>query len=180
MEKNLYNASSDLCAGLRPLIEAVSLLDDRGDCKDIKFLIGQGIQSALSANVRISRSRREVGRRFVRLDCAEALYSVSPPSSLFGGTSLSEAVKQAKETTKLDESLVYVPPQKKPFRGSTPAKRGFYRGSRHGASARNQDYRRSNWNSQFRSPQRSQYKENSRRGPYRGENRGSKKTSSQD
>ena len=179
IEKNLYNASSDLCAGLRPLVEAISLLDDRVDCKNIKFLIGQGIMGALSANLKISRSRREVGRRFVRLDCAEALYSVAPtPNSLFGSSSVSEAVKQAKETTKLDDSLVYAPPVKKPFRSTHPGSKGFYRGARGGASSSKfQDSRQSYWDSQSKFlPTTSQYRGQSRRGRNRGGRRGSKFT----
>ena len=35
-EKDLFNASSDLCASFRPLIEALSLLDDKVGCVEIK------------------------------------------------------------------------------------------------------------------------------------------------
>ena len=71
-----------------------------------------------SANKKISKGRRELGRKCVRLDCADALYGV-PPShySLFGGTSDVEAAKTAKETTKTDDTIVYAPKAKK-FRPS--------------------------------------------------------------
>ena len=118
-EKDLFNASSDLCASLRPLIEAVSLLDDKAGCGNIKNLIGTSMMGIFSANKKISRGRRELGRKCVRLDCADALYGV-PPShfSLFGGASDVEAAKTAKETTKADDTLVYAPKTKK-FRPST-------------------------------------------------------------
>ena len=119
LERSLYNASADLCAAVKPLIEAVSLLDDRPGCGDIKCLIGQGILGLLSSNIKISKGRRELGRRFVRLDCAEALFSVAPSHhSLFGGKSDSAAVTAAKEATKLDDSLVHKPKFKRPFRPS--------------------------------------------------------------
>ena len=115
IEKDLYYASDDLCTSTRPLIEALSLLDDIPNCKEVKHLIGQGLQGIFSANKRISKGRREVGRRFVRLDCADALFSSSPSHrSLFGSLSDAEAVKLAKETVKLDDSIVYAP--KKKFR----------------------------------------------------------------
>ena len=118
-EKDLFNASSDLCASLRPLIEAVSLLDDKPGCGEIKNLIGTSMLGIFSANKKISKGRRDLGRKCVRLDCADALYGV-PPShySLFGGVSDLEAAKTAKETTKADDTLVYAPKQKK-FRPST-------------------------------------------------------------
>ena len=78
IEKYLYYASSDLCAGLRPLIEAFTQLDAMGGMGELKNLVGQGVLCMMSANLRISRGRREVGRRFIRLDCAEALFAVPP------------------------------------------------------------------------------------------------------
>ena len=118
-EKDLFNASSDLCASLRPLIEAVSLLDDKDCCGDIKKLIGTSMMGIFSANKKISRGRREIGRKCVRLDCADALYGV-PPShySLFGGVSDVEAAKSAKESTKTDDTIVFAPKPKKKFRPS--------------------------------------------------------------
>ena len=116
-EKELFNASSDLCSSLHPFIEAVSLLDDIPNSSNIKNLLGQGIIGVCSANIRISRGRREVARRCVKLDCADALYSV-PPShkSIFGTNSDSEALKAAKEMAKSDSSFVHKPAYKKPYR----------------------------------------------------------------
>ena len=77
-----------------------------------------------SANKKISKGRRELGRKFVRLDCADSLLSVAPTHlSLFGNSSVPEAVKQAKEATKADNTLVFVP--KKKFRPSYTPNKGF-------------------------------------------------------
>ena len=123
-EKNLFYASSDLCTAIRPLTEAISKLDDTPGCSDIKNLIGLGLRGIFSANIGISKTRRELGRKFVRLDCADSLFSVAPTHlSLFGNSSVPEAVKQAKEATKADDTLVFNP--KKKFRPSYPSNRGF-------------------------------------------------------
>ena len=128
----MYNASSDLCTAIRPLIEAVSQLDDKEGCAPIKHLIGLGLMGILSSNIKISKGRRELGRRFVRLDCAEALYSVALSHySLFGGASDSAAVSAAKEVMKIDNSLVHKPAFKKPFRPSYHPYRGFHPAGSH-------------------------------------------------
>ena len=181
VEKNLFYASSDLCTALRPLVEALSLLDDKEDCGHIKHVVGLGLMGVFSANVRISRGRRELGRRFVRLDCAEALFGV-PPShgSLFGGSSVSEALKKAQETSKLDDSLVYASKAKKPFRPAYNYYKDFQQGSRYkGAGRKNQYYRQpyNSYNSQYRSPQKSRYRNQSNKGQGRGGKRGSKASS---
>ena len=169
VEKNLYYASSDICAAIRPLLEALSLLDDRCDCSSEKNLIGQGIMGMLSANIRISRGRREVARRFVRLDCSDALFSVPPSNQcLFGGTS--DSVKKAQDVTKTDGSLVRPPVTKKSF-GS----RFFLGQSRlRGVGRGYQSNRRPSYTSQYKSPPQYQPKSKSRRGSSRGGRRGSK------
>lgn len=109
-EKELFHASSDLCASMRPLIEAISQLDDIPGSASVKNLIGNGVLGIVSANLRVSRGRREISRRCVRLDCAEALFSNAPNhKSLFGGNSNLEAIKSAKEAAKVDDSYVYKP-----------------------------------------------------------------------
>ena len=115
-EKELFNASSDLCASLRPLIEAISQLDDIPGSASVKNLIGNGVLGIVSANLRVSRGRREISRRCVRLDLAEALFSNSPNhKSLFGGNSNMEAIKAAKEAAKVDDSFVFKPAKIKKF-----------------------------------------------------------------
>ena len=111
-EKELFFASSDLCASLRPFIEAISQLDDIPGATSIKALVGKGVLGVLSANLRISRGRREISRRCVKLDCANALFNVNPThKSIFGNSSDIEAVKAAKETSKVDDSYVFNPPK---------------------------------------------------------------------
>ena len=172
VEKNLFYASADVCAAIRPLLEALSLLDDKGGCSKEKNLIGQGIMGMLSANIKISRGRREVARRFVRLDCSEALFSVPPSNQcLFGGTSDTDAVKKAQDVTKSDSSLVRPPVTKKSSYGN----RFFLGQSRYrGAGKGFQSGRRPYYTSQYKSPPQYQSKSKNRRGSSRGGRRGSK------
>ena len=178
-EKNLFYASSDLCTALRPFTEAISKLDDIQGSGDIKNLIGLGIRGIFSANIGISKARRELGRKFIRLDCADNLLSVAPSHlSLFGNTSVPEAVKQAKEATKADNTLVYIP--KKKFRPSYPANRGFHSQQPRNFKTQNQfqnQYQSQSqpyaYNNQFNS-QRNQYQyaQKAPRGRGRGGRRG--------
>ena len=166
-EKDLFNASSDLCASLRPLIEAVSLLDDKDGCGDIKNLIGVGMMGIFSANKKISKGRREIGRKCVRLDCSDALYGV-PPShySLFGGVSDAEAAKSAKDTTKADDTLVFAPKPKK-FRPSYSTQ-GFQKFS---GKAFNTPYNYNN-NSNYKGKAWWYYQNQNQNQPSRGRGRG--------
>ena len=155
-EKELFYASTDLCTSLRPLIEAISLLDDKPGCSDIKHIIGQGIIGIFSANIRISRGRREISRKCVKLDCAEALFRVAPThNSLFGNSSDSEAVKAAKELTKSDETFVYKPSYKKPYR--SPYNQGFlYQPQDQFKSGKNQFFQKPYYDYQFKSSEKNQ------------------------
>ena len=185
IEKELYYASDELCTSSRPLIEALSLLDDLPNCKQIKNLIGQGLQGIFSANKRISKGRREVGRRFVRLDCAEALYSSAPSHrSLFGSASDAEAVKQAKETVKLDTSIVFVPKKRKftsnkTFQGySQPWKKFQNQNFQNQANKfqNNSNYNNNNYNNQKGKKWQQNQNQNQNKGKGRG--RGTQKNSS--
>ena len=179
-EKHLYNANYDLCTALRPLIEAISQLSDVPNCGFIKNLLGHTIMGILSANIKISRGRREVSRRFVRLDWAEALYSKAPSNvSLFGGASLDEAVKAAKESSKTDDSLVYIP--KKPYRPSYSYFKDFqypFRSQNRGG--KNQGYQQSyqkynNNNYNYNNTNNKSKGQSQNRGRGRGRGRGGKK-----
>ena len=180
IEKDLFYASDDLCTSTRPLIEALSLLDDLPNCKQIKNLIGQGLQGIFSANLRISKGRREVGRRFVRLDCAEALYGSSPSHrSLFGNVSDAEAVKQAKDKAKLDESLVFIPkkkfcPANKSFQTIPPWKKFQYQNFQNHSS----NYNNSNYNNQKGKRWNPNQTQNQNQNKGRGRGRGTQKNSS--
>ena len=178
IEKNLYNASSDLCTAIRPLIEAVSLLEDKEGCGAIKHLIGLGLMGIISSNLKISRGRRELGRSFVRLDCAEALFSVAPSHrSLFGGASNSAAVAAAKEATKLDNSLVHKPRFKRPFRPSYPTTSGFHQSSSHRGQGNRAPQYQQPYNNQYYYQKSSRGQTSGYRGRGRG-GRGSKSSSS--
>ena len=153
VEKHLYNANLDLCTSLRPLIEVFCMIlamkPSKKDSKatkemsTMKNLIGLCIKGICSANIKISRGRRELTRRYVRLDWSEALYAVNPThASIFGGSSLDEAIKAAKEVSKSDNSLVYAPKRKKPFRPSFAAYKDFqYPNSYQGRGGKTQGYR---------------------------------------
>ena len=81
VERQLFNASFDLCIALRPLMEVFDLvlaMPPNASTKNIKNLIGYCIMAVCSANLKISRGRREVARRFVRFDWAEDLYASKP------------------------------------------------------------------------------------------------------
>ena len=175
-EKDLFYASSDLCTSLRPLTEALSLLDDKPDCKEIKNLIGEGIIGICSANIRISRGRREISRKCVKLDCAEALFGVAPTyQGLFGNSSDIEAVKAAKEVAKSDDSFVYKPAYKKPFR--SPYTQGFlFQPQDQFKPGKNQYYQKPYYDSKYKSSEKTQSQ--GQRGRGRGQRgRGQKKSS---
>ena len=184
IERQLFNANFDLCVALRPIMEVfdlVSAMPQNAVTKNIKNLIGYSIMAICSANLKISRGRREVARRFVRLDWAEDLYSKKPSHAcIFGGTSLDDAVKAARESSKTDDSLVYAPKRKRPFRPSfayykdlrfpsqTQGRGGPNMGFRHPQTRQQyNDYNNNNY--QYGSKSRGQYQR------YRGKGRGGKR-----
>ena len=85
-------------------------------CKNasaMKHLIGLCIKGICSANIKISRGRRELTSRYVHLDWSEALYAVNPThASIFGGTSLDEAIKAAKEVSKSEKKQLELDTQR--------------------------------------------------------------------
>ena len=121
-ENFLYTANRDLCCGLRPLIEVISGLTGIPDQERNRFLLGQVYQCLSSAVSHLSRGRRELGRRFVPLTNAAALYRRKPSHlSIFGGSSVSEAVQGAVAESKVNKDLVILPKKRQlPFRVSHP------------------------------------------------------------
>ena len=82
-EDFLFSANEDLACGFRPLLEVLSSLKDKG-MNDTHTQLAYMFQSMSSAICKISRSRRELGRRFVPLDSAPALFKNKPsPQCLF-------------------------------------------------------------------------------------------------
>ena len=129
-----------------------------------------------SANIRISRGRREVSHKCVKLDCANALYNVSPThKSLFGNSSDLEAVKAAKEVAKSDDTFVYKPAYKKPFRA--PYNQGFLSQPQDQFKpGKNQYYQTPYYDSKYKSSEKNQSQ--GQRGRGRGQRgRGQKKSS---
>ena len=116
-EQFLYNANKDLACGFRPLVALLSSLKGKG-MEHIRTPLAHVFQSMSSAINNISKGRRELGRRFVPLDSAPALFRVKPSHHcLFGFGSLEEAMTKAVETKKINKDLVHVP-KKYPFRNS--------------------------------------------------------------
>ena len=135
----------------------------------------------MSANLRISRGRREVGRRFIRLDCAEALFAVPPsPGCLFGGPNVADAVKRAQDVAKTDTALVQPPKAKKSFQLQDQQQK-FFRQFRGSFRRQNSGRQYSNSNYDSRSSSSSQgYRSQKSRGyqPRGGKKKGgSRKTS---
>ena len=81
----------------------------------------------VASTVKISRGRRELGRRFVPLANASALFRTTPShKSIFGSDSTEAAVEQTMKESKCNKSLVYVPTASKhPFRASGSSYKGF-------------------------------------------------------
>ena len=143
VETDLYGASSDICTSLRLLLEVYSQVAALPDSGAIRSALGHSIMGLCSANLKITRGRREVARRYVRLDWAEALYAMKPSHAcMFGGSSLDEAMKAAKEASKADASLVFAPRKKRLFRPSYPTKDFQYPRTYNSKGGRFQEYRR--------------------------------------
>ena len=112
-EQFLFDANEDLASGFRPLLDALSSLKGKG-MDDLRTNLAYVYQSMSSAICKISRGRRELGRRFVPLVTAPALFRTKPsPLCLFGSNSIEEAIEKAVETKKVNKDLVYVPKRKK-------------------------------------------------------------------
>ena len=73
-------------------------------------------QSMSSAICKISRSRRELGRRFVLLASAPAHFKNKPSlQCLFGSSSIELAIEKEVESKKVNKDLVYIPKKRKSF-----------------------------------------------------------------
>ena len=114
-EDFLFSANEDLACGFRPLLEALSSLKDKG-MNETRQQLAYVFQSMSSAICKISRSRRELGRRFVPLDSAPALFKNKPsPQCLFGSNSIESAIEKAVESKKVNKDLVYIAKKRKSF-----------------------------------------------------------------
>ena len=130
-----------------------------------------------SSNIHLSRGRRELGRRFVNLSNAEALYNTSPSHhTFFGSSSVDSAVTQAVANSKINKDLIVMPRKRKyfPSRSYHPGgKSAFnYNSSRGAHSFRTHPYRYENFRSRGRGRGKS-----SRRGRSRPQQKSDSKTS---
>ena len=130
-ENYLFTANRDLACGLRPLIEVISGLTGIPGQERNRFLLAQVYQCVSSGISHLSRGRRELGRRFVPLENAAALYRRKPSHfCYFGDSSVASAVQGAVAESKVNKDLVRMPKKRQqPFRvahpGSKLAGQGF-------------------------------------------------------
>ena len=126
-ERLLFRGSRDICASYGPLVEVLDLLGKRGDCKDERIILSEGILGIASALLKITRARRELVRRFFKLDISKTLYSFDPShEQFFGGSSLGERVKQAQEVVTARNSMFFLPQKKSfPNKGSKGTNQGY-------------------------------------------------------
>ena len=174
-ETFLYNATFDLVTAYKPLLSVISKLKNVPEQKENRYLLGKVFHGMISSAVKIAKGRRELVRRFVPLENAPALYKVNPThNSIFGGTSIEEALTAASKETSRAKGLVYVPKKpQQPFRRSGASGRGFprYRYSK-------SQYEPSYYQQQSRSYEDSQYKGRSRSKNHRRRSRGHGKSKS--
>ena len=173
-EDFLFSANEDLACGFRPLLEVLSSLKDKG-MNDTRTQLAYVFQSMSSAICKISRSRRELGRRFVPLDSAPALFKNKPsPQCLFGYSSIESAIEKAVESKKVNKDLVFIPKKRKAYNYSSYGSRllgKIYKG-RSQRPYSNNYYNNYNNNKQFDRRKFFQEKQDSRRKPRRGGRRG--------
>ena len=85
-----------------------------------------------SSTSHLSRGRRELGRKFVPLSNAAALFRQKPSHyCLFGDTSIDKAVQSAVSKSKVNKDLVVLPKKpvyQQPFRHSYSTGKSQYRG----------------------------------------------------
>ena len=152
-EDFLLQANKDIVCGFRPLLEVLSNLKGQPGMESNRTLLARVFQSMASSAVHLTRGRRELGRRFVNLNNAEALYNKAPSHyTFFGSSSVDSAVSQAVSDSKINKDLIVMPKKRRfipsrggrpyyyqrglqPFRGNynfVPNTRGNFRGGQRG------------------------------------------------
>ena len=94
-----------------------------------RTLLARVFQCMSSSAVHLSRGRRELGRRFVNLTNAEALFNKAPSHyTFFGGSSVDSAVTQAVSDSKINKDLIVMPKKRRfiPTRSMHPGGKSFY------------------------------------------------------
>ena len=145
-ENYLYTANKDLTCGLRLLIEVISSLTGAPGQEHNRFLLGQAYQAVSSGISHLSRGRRELGRKFVPLANATALYRRKPSHfSLFGSTDDNAAAQQAAAQSKVNKDLVRMPQRRpQPFRASHP-------GSKYAGQGYSTQFQKGRYQNQYQS-----------------------------
>ena len=153
-ENHLYNANADLACGFRPLLEVLSDLRDKPGMERNRTLLARVFQSMASSVSQLSRGRRELGRRFVPLTNATALFKTKPSHyCLFGEASIEKAVETAVSVSKVNKDLVLMPKKRtQPFHSSYPG--GKYSAKGKSQPYRQQSYYASSYKGKFQSGQK--------------------------
>ena len=113
-EEFLHDANKDIVCGFRPLIEVLSNIRDVSGQEHNRNLLANVFQCMASAASRITRGRRELGRRFVPLENSSALFNTKPSHfSFFGDSSDETAVTKAVAVSKVNKNLVILPKKRK-------------------------------------------------------------------
>ena len=128
-EEFLFQANKDIVCGFRPLLEVLSNLKDQPGMESNRNLLARVFQCMSSSAVHLSRGRRELGRRFVNLNNAEALFNKAPSHyTFFGSSSVDSAVTQAVSDAKINKDLIVMPKKRRfiPTRSMHPGGKPFY------------------------------------------------------
>lgn len=181
-ENYLYTANKDLVCGLRPLIEVISGLTGIPGQEHNRFLLGQVYQSVASALSHINRGRRELGRRFVPLTNAAALFRKKPTHHCyFGDTSVSNAVQGAVSESKVNKDLVLMPKKRQqPFRLGHPGSKYAGQDYSSASKGRYQSQRGYNYNNKQQKFQNRRGRGNWRNKGSRGKGKSKAKSSTQE
>ena len=114
-EDMLLDGQKDLCCSSRVLLDVISGMAGKKDMEETRNKLATVYQGMASNMCKTSRGRRELGRRFVPLDNAPALFKQKPSHfCLFGYGSLDEAIKMAKESVAVNKDLVIMPTKAQP------------------------------------------------------------------
>ena len=175
-EEFLHDANKDIVCGYRPLLEVISNLTDIPEMAKNRNLLAHVFQCMASSANNISRGRRELGRRFVPLENASALFRTKPSHhSFFGDSSDDTAVTKAVAEAKVNKSLVIMPKKRKfmSFRFSHRGGKAFFQSK---DRYQNQNYRQNFYKNsgKFGQGQRGQrYGNRRKRKPYQANSKNS-------
>ena len=120
-------------------------------------LLARVFQCMSSSAVHLSRGRRELGRRFVNLNNAEALFNKAPSHyTFFGSSSVDSAVTQAVSDAKINKDLIVMPKKRRfiPTRSMHPGGKSIYNSFQRGFQPFRYNYNLQNSQGNFCGEQR--------------------------